>query len=170
MLQVLCLDLFLSPLWLRSYSANLAKLYPSIRQANPFFSTEVNFQNILDNLVVFPYEFAEEEYTMLQHVCLSQFSINTLIIATTSYLVLQYFSTTLLYMAVALEFCVAHIILMMPGLFCDTLVCSTFREIRTGVPFLICTIWTEADWHTFCLSIFFMDFQFVYVKMKVIYR
>jgi len=48
----------------------------------------VNFQKILDNLVAFPQEFAKEESAMLKHGCLSQFSINTLIIAMT-YLLLQ---------------------------------------------------------------------------------
>lgn len=78
----------------------------------------MNFQKILDNLVAFLQEFAEEESGMLKHGCLSQFSINTLIIAMTSYLVLQYFSTKLLSMAMALEPCVTHTIFMMPGLFC----------------------------------------------------
>lgn len=104
----------------------------------------MNFQKILDNLVVFLQEFSEEASGMLQHGCLSQFSINTLIIAMTSYLVLRYFSTTLLSVAMALKSSVDHIILVMPGLFCGTvlqeLVCSIFREIRTGVPFLICAI------------------------------
>lgn len=69
----------------------------------------------------------------------------------------------------ALKSSVDHIILVMPGLFCGTFlqefVCSIFREVRTGVPFLICAIWTEADWHTY-FFFFFVNFQFFYVKMN----
>lgn len=140
----------------------------------------MNFQNILDNRVAFLHEFAEEKSSMLQHGCLSQFSINTLIIAMTLCLAMQYFCTTLLSMAMTLESCVAHIILVMPALSCEIFLQIFLQQLqrnKTSASFLVCAIWTEADRHAFHFSIilcikcwkdnyFSIIFQFVNVRMK----
>lgn len=90
---------------------------PVLGKVTLLFPTEVNSQKILDNVLAFLHGAAEDEFIMSQHGCLSQFSINTLIIVMTLCLVMQYFCTMLLSMAIVLEFSVAHTILVMPALF-----------------------------------------------------
>lgn len=102
-----------------------------------FLSSKVNFQKILDNLVAFLQGFAKESAT-LKHSWLSQFSINTLFIAITSYLCCDIF---------LLHFCLLlwpeSLLLLAQSLWwqvcsleCGSpLVCSIFREGQELYPY-----------------------------------